>query len=111
MSHATYFRANRKELGYRQDDIANLLGMARTTVVAIENGTRRLHADDLDALLKIGFPPYQGDNHEYDSKRLMAVTDEERRLVRAYRINSLEIVVRMTLRKQDRERAADGATQ
>lgn len=107
MSHATYFRSNRKELGYRQDDIANLLGMARTTVVAIENGTRRLHADDLDALLKIGFPPYQGDNHEYASKRLMAVTDDEIRLIKAYRINSLEIVVRMTLRKQDRERAAD----
>ncbi len=46
-------RGARVDAGISQQEAANRLGVARTTVIAIENGQRRLRAEELLALTKI----------------------------------------------------------
>lgn len=46
-------RGARADAGISQQEVADRLGVARTTVIAIENGQRRLQAEELLALSKI----------------------------------------------------------
>src|SRR5690242_6230814 len=86
---AEYVRVNRKRLGITQSDLASKLGVARTTLVAIERGQRKLRASELTALRAMGFPDESIEttetphSNEFD-ERWMWLSRGERVLISAY---------------------------
>lgn len=100
---AEYVYHNRKRLGITQSELALRLGVARTTIVAIEQGKRRLRASELGVLKSIGFPEeieHSNEEPEIDV-RWMRVSDDERLLVRLFRAGRIEKVLRMCLAAKD----------
>lgn len=53
MRIAARLKYARKSAGFRQGDVAPQLGMVRTTLVAIEQGTRAIHHDELQAMARL----------------------------------------------------------
>jgi len=100
---AVYVRTYRKQLGITQADLAAKLGVARTTIVAIERGQRRLRASELTALKVMGFPDETIDitEPEQSDSRWMWLNRDERMLIRAFRGGRIERVLRMCLAHKD----------
>jgi DNA-binding XRE family transcriptional regulator len=102
---AAYVRINRKRLGITQSTLANRLGVARTTIVAIERGQRKLRENELIALKAIGFPDEALDSEPAESEqgdeRWMWLNKDERILIRAFRGGRIEKVLRLCLAHKD----------
>jgi transcriptional regulator with XRE-family HTH domain len=110
MDIGNYVRTNRKRLGIRQEDLAKRLGVARTTIVGIEHGTRKLKVSELAILKDLGFPDeslqldiVEASKHD---QRWMFLNETERVLVRAFRSGRIERVLRMCLAHKDEQLAA-----
>lgn len=56
MTDAEYLRNYRRLMGLRQEDVAKGLQIARTTVISIEQGKRRLLTREIQKLRIMGFP-------------------------------------------------------
>jgi len=99
--YAEYVRHHRRELGLTQDDLAQKLGVARTTIVAIEAGQRKLKLSELEVLQQTGFPNHWSIDDTTEEKTWMHVTEDEKQLVNAYRMGQLERVIRISITKKD----------
>lgn len=115
MDTAAYVRISRKELGITQADLAEKLGVARTTLVAIERGQRKLRANELMTLRSLGFPdmgiqtteaPHTTRTNE-DGERWMWLSRTEQVLLKAFRAGSVVKVLRLALANKDARREAD----
>jgi transcriptional regulator with XRE-family HTH domain len=110
MNIAAYVRINRKRLGIRQSDLADKLGVARTTIVGIEQGKRKLKVSELAILRDLGFPDEQVALHvpesEHTDERWMWLDKDERTLIRAFRQGRIERVLRMCLAHKDQRLSA-----
>ena len=102
-----YVYRNRKQLGITQAELASRLGVARTTVVAIEQGIRRLRASELAMLKTLGFPDetVQQPMEPVTDSRWMRVTDDERMLIKLFRNGRIEKVLRLCLAAKDQRLA------
>lgn len=99
----------RKALGMTQDDLAKHLNAARTTIVAIEAGDRKLKQSEIGTLKILGFP----DVFDVDIKDIrgelkpemdngwMKLNDTEREIIRAYRANNFKKLIRIAIQKED----------
>jgi len=107
---AQYVRVNRKRLGITQADLASRLGVARTKIVAVERGQRKLKVSELALLRDIGFPDEQVAidvvETEQGDSRWMWLNGDERTLIRAFRHGRIERVLRLCLSHKDERLAA-----
>lgn len=56
MTQQEYMRSYRRKMGLNQADVATVLGCARTTIVALEQGIVSLSKVRYQKLLQMGFP-------------------------------------------------------
>lgn len=98
----------RKALNMTQTDLAKHLNVARTTIVAIEAGSRKLKTWELSVLEKIGFPNVMNENvtnptsdSESEANSWIMVTPDEYALIRAYRENRIKDVLKITINKEN----------
>lgn len=105
MNIAEYVRINRKRLGIRQSDLANRLGVARTTIIGIEQGKRKLKVSELAILRDLGFPDEQVEldvsNLAHTDERWMWLNKDERNLIHYFRHGRIERVLRLCLAHKD----------
>ena len=98
----------RKSLNMTQIDLAKHLNVARTTVVAIEAGSRKLKPWELSVLEKIGFPNVMNENaiklandSEVEANSWIMITPDEYALIRAYRENRIKDILKIAINKED----------
>lgn len=98
MTTPDYVRTYRKQLGIRQEDLARVFGIARTSVVAIEKGERQLLSDELNELYKLGFPvcnlvdKYRNPGTP-DAGNYSWLSEPEKRLVEAFRERDTDTII------------------
>lgn len=86
-------RIARKNAGMKQAELARRMNMARTTVVAIERGTRQVNIQELQQIaghLEVEYKALLPEGEEELSvirqeRSWMAVTEDEREVVKAWR--------------------------
>lgn len=102
MTDAEYLRNHRRLLGYRQEDIADLFRVARTTIINIEHGKRRLYEHEVQALNKLGFPKCELVSEPLALPPLEAVqwelvNDKELAIIQAIRENQMLEAIRLLM--------------
>lgn len=95
----------RKSLNMTQIDLAKHLNVARTTVVAIEAGSRKLKPWELLVLEKIGFPNVMNENankvndSEGEASSWVMISPDEYALIKAYRENRLKDMLKIAIKE------------
>lgn len=96
----------RKSLNMTQIDLAKHLNVARTTIVAIEAGSRKLKPWELSVLEKIGFPNVMNENgikstnDSNEAGSWLMVTPDEYALIKAYRENKIKELLKIAINKE-----------
>lgn len=96
----------RKSLNMTQIDLAKHLNVARTTIVAIEAGSRKLKPWELLVLEKIGFPNVMNENankvtndSEGEASSWVMISPDEYALIKAYRENRLKDMLKIAIKE------------
>lgn len=96
-------RRLRRTLGLKQEDVARHMDMARTTIVGIEQGVRKIKIEELQRFAtlygvtveELAALPVAVPTQTLDVAHLQAVTPDEARLISAYRANDTVQMLRM----------------
>lgn len=99
----------RKAMGMTQDQLAKYFKAARTTIVAIEAGDRKLKQSEVAILEWLKFPnvfDVSGVDLKDELKPemdngWMKLNDTEREIIRAYRANNFKKLIRIAIQKED----------
>mgnify|MGYP003424578953 FL=1 len=99
-----YIRMTRKSLRITQAQLGEHLEVARTTVVAIESGKRKLNMLEMEKLRSLGFTNIGNINYITNIDRddyigHITLSPEEVDLIVAYRHNDYETITRIYLNK------------
>lgn len=86
-------RRLRRALGLKQEDVARHMGVARTTIVGIEQGVRKIRVSELQRFAalygvtveELATLPVAVPTQAFEVPHLQAVTPDEARLIDAYR--------------------------